>query len=322
MKRQLRRLGVGGILCCVLLFTACEPESFKEPEPNNATRVVVKTLSLEELQYEFQVMEKLETILPGFRTATPFEGKQDFTINTDEIVYIGKGEQHSYTFSIIRKEVVPGLENLILNYEQGDYTAYRIRYDFTAAQLVHPEHLVNEKTQVAITPFDPESSITKRKRPTPCYKWEKREVAWNEQGGATHSEWVKVIDQDCMDQLNSGGQTSSNTSGGASSGSTPSGGVPNGGWGGWMGTGVNTGVYDPPPAGNQGDNTNENPVGHTGSTGHTTTVPNSPFPKADDSSSTTEAGGVTVFTKPVLNLRFALYLKKFKESVKTIVPNS
>ncbi|GEM_PF-722703 len=328
MKRQLRRLGIGGFFCFALLFTACESESFNERESKNTTRIVVKTLSLEELENQFQIMEKLETILPGFRTASPFAGEHDFTINTDEIVYIEKGNRHSYTFSIIRKEITPGLENLILNYEQGDYTAYQIRYDFTAAQLAHPDNLESKQTRVTITLFDPESSVTDRKRPTPCVTWEKRPVGWNEQGQETHSEWVKVIDQDCMDQLNSGGQTSNSaTSGGTSSGATsnggtPKGGVPNGGWGGWLGTGVNTGVYDPPPAGNQGNNAVENPAGHTGSTGHTTNVPNSPFPKADESTSITEAGGVTVFTKPVFNLRFALYIKKFKESVKTVVPNS
>ncbi|MPT36008.1 MAG: hypothetical protein E2604_13205, partial [Flavobacterium sp.] len=101
MKRQLRGWGIGSIFCFALLFTACESESFKEPESKNTTRVVVKTLSLEELQYEYKVMEKLETILPGFRTATPFDGEHDFTLNTDEIVYIEKENRHSYTFSII-----------------------------------------------------------------------------------------------------------------------------------------------------------------------------------------------------------------------------
>lgn len=294
MKRQLRRWEIGGILCFVLLFIACEPESFTEPKSKNTTRIVSKTLSLGELQYESEVMEKLETLLPGFGTEMPYNEEHDFTINTDEVIYIEKGNQHSYTFSVIREEVVPGLENLILNYEQDNYTAYWIRYDFTAVQLAHPENLMSQETRVIITPFDPESSFMSRKRPNPCVKLEKVPVAWNDQGQITHSEWIKVIDQDCLDQLNSGGQTSSTASGDGGS----NGGVSNGSWGGWMGTGVNTGVYDPPPATDNSGYTGGSSGGHSG------------------------GSGTSVFTLPnVSKITFANYIKKLKVSLRTVVLN-
>jgi len=301
MKRQLRRWEIGGILCFALLFIACEPESFNEPKPNNTTRIVSKTLSLDELQYESELMEKLETLLPGFRTEVPDNEERNFTINTETIIYIEKGNQHSYTFSIVRKEVVSGLENLVLNYEQGNYTAYWIRYDFTATQLAHPEDLVSQETRVVITPFDPESSFMSRKRPNPCVTWENKAVGWNDQGQTTHSEWIQVVDQDCMDQLNSGGPTSSSTTSGGG-GSNGGGGISNGGWGGWMGTGVNTGVYDPPPATDNSGYTGSGSGGGFG--GHS------------------GGSGTSVFTLPnVPKITFANYIKKLKVSLRTIVPN-
>ncbi|MPT36843.1 MAG: hypothetical protein E2604_17585, partial [Flavobacterium sp.] len=60
--------------------------------------------------------------------------------------------------------------------------------------------------------------------------------------------------------------------------------------------------------------------GHNGGhTGHNTGIPNLPPPKFDSGDSNSGAGGITVFTKPVFKLKFALYFKLFKTRMKSVV---
>lgn len=55
---------------------------------------------------------------------------EGFTIETDEIVFIEKGDYHSYTFPIIREEENGLVENLLFSYElDGTYKIFLVKYN-------------------------------------------------------------------------------------------------------------------------------------------------------------------------------------------------
>lgn len=333
MKNYLKHVRFWTGFSCLFLFIACEPETFeeKEQDSDSNTSIFLKKLSLEELRQQHPVMEKLESIATDFRKNKPESGSDyGFIVNTDEVVYIENGEQHSYTFLITRDDPISEVENLVLDYDKGRYNAYLVSYEATSDELAATEGQGHRVRISALSDFN--LLFANRKRPKPCVTVVKKAVAWNEQGQVTHSEWVEVIDQDCMNQSNGGGQSNSSSSSGSHGSS--SGGVSNGGWGGWMGTGFNAGVYGPPQGGSHDGYTGGNTIGHTGATGSTfgnqsssfgglattdfSIGVNNPLPPINNNGN---SGGHTMLTKPVFNLKFGLYLKNFKNSMKTVVPN-
>ncbi|UUC44049.1 T6SS effector amidase Tae4 family protein [Flavobacterium cerinum] len=325
MKNYLKHIRFWTGFSCLFLCIACEPETFEEKErdsdPN--TSIFFKKLTLEELRQQHPVMEKLEIVKTDFQKSNQkgnsiSASDYGFTVNTDEITYIENGEQHSYTFLITRDNPISEVENLVLDYDKGQYNAYLVTYEATPDKLAATEGQGHRVRIVALSDFN--LLLANRKRQNPCVTVIKKAVAWNELGQVTHSEWIEVIDQDCVNQSNGGGQSNSFSSSGGHGSS--SGGVSNGGWGGWMGTGFNTGVYGPPQGGSHDGYTGGNTIGHSGAAGSATTdftigVTN-PLPTINNNGN---SGGHSILTKPVFNLKFGLYLKNFKNSMQTLVPN-
>lgn len=86
-------------------------------------------------------MEEFERRFKAVTTFNKFKSKENyansrpldvegFTIETDEIVFIEKGDYHSYTFPIIREEENGLVENLLFSYElDGTYKIFLVKYN-------------------------------------------------------------------------------------------------------------------------------------------------------------------------------------------------
>lgn len=120
------------LMSVMLMFTCCQTEELVVENQNNSN-YSIKKINMEEFEKRFNAV----TAFNKFKTKDNLANARlmvvnGFTIETDEIVYIEKGNYHSYTFPIIREEENVKVENLILNYEpDGTYKTFLIQYDLS-----------------------------------------------------------------------------------------------------------------------------------------------------------------------------------------------
>lgn len=303
MLQKMKELGVLFSLCFVCVFSGCEKDTFEETFEKKGNPLTIKKLPFESLKNNPALLHKLEQLnakKAAFFGKTVTDPVHNFSFDTEDVTYIENGSQHSYTFPIVR--TVPGLyvENLVLNREEdGVYHAYITTYKLSREQVLRLETVgsLNDKMTIRALP-DFDMAVLGKGKLKPCHTLITVPVAWNEQGQVTHSELIELIDKDCIDQLNSGGQTSTGD------GNSGNGGASDGGWGGWMGTGYDTGVYDPPGANNGNDTGAEGNVGHVGGGG------------------AVYGDGSPVITTPVVPMTFTSFIKNFKQGVSQLVPDN
>ncbi|WP_286925688.1 hypothetical protein [Flavobacterium sp. UBA4197] len=302
MLQKMKELGVLFSLCFVCVFSGCEKDTFEETFEKKGNPLTIKKLPFESLKNNPALLHKLEQL--NAKKAA-FFGKMvtdpihNFSFDTEDVTYIENGSHHSYTFPIVR--TVPGLyvENLVLNREEdGVYHAYITTYKLSREQVLRLGTVgsLNDKMTIRALP-DFDMAVLGKGKLKPCHTLITVPVAWNEQGQVTHSELIELIDKDCIDQLNSGGQTSTGD------GNSGNGGASDGGWGGWMGTGYDTGVYNPPGTDTGNDTGAEGNVGHVGGGG------------------AAYGDGSPVITTPVVPMTFTSFIKNFKQGVSQLVPD-
>ena len=302
MLQKMKELGVLFSLCFVCVFSGCEKDTFEETFEKKGNPLTIKKLPFESLKNNPALLHKLEQLnakKAAFLGKTVTDPVHDFSFDTEDVTYIENGSHHSYTFPIVR--TVPGLyvENLVLNREEdGVYHAYITTYKLIREQVLRLGTVgsLNDKMTIRALP-DFDMAVLGKGKLKPCHTLITVPVAWNEQGQVTHSELIELIDKDCIDQLNSGGQTSTGD------GNSGNGGASDGGWGGWMGTGYDTGVYDPPGTDTGNDTGAEGNVGHVGGGG------------------AVYGDGSPVITTPVVPMTFTSFIKNFKQGVSQLVPD-
>ncbi len=302
MLQKMKELGVLFSLCFVCVFSGCEKDTFEETFEKKGNPLTIKKLPFESLKNNPALLHKLEQLnakKAAFLGKTVTDPVHNFSFDTEDVTYIENGSQHSYTFPIVR--TVPGLyvENLVLNREEdGVYHAYITTYKLSREQVLRLETVgsLNDKMTIRALP-DFDMAVLGKGKLKPCHTLITVPAAWNEQGQVTHSELIELIDKDCIDQLNSGGQTSTGD------GNSGNGGASDGGWGGWMGTGYDTGVYDPPGTDTGNDTGAEGNVGHVGGGG------------------AVYGDGSPVITTPVVPMTFTSFIKNFKQGVSQLVPD-
>lgn len=303
MLQKMKELGVLFSLCFVCVFSGCEKDTFEETFEKKGNPLTIKKLPFESLKNNPALLHKLEQLnakKAAFFGKMVTDPVHNFSFDTEDVTYIENGSHHSYTFPIVR--TVPGLyvENLVLNREEdGVYHAYITTYKLSREQVLRLGTVgsLNDKMTIRALP-DFDMAVLGKGKLKPCHTLITVPVAWNEQGQVTHSELIELIDKDCIDQLNSGGQTSTGD------GNSGNGGASDGGWGGWMGTGYDTGVYNPPGENNGNDTGAEGSVGHVGGGG------------------AAYGDGSPVITTPVVPMTFTSFIKNFKQGVSQLVPDN
>lgn len=238
-------LGFMAIFLC-----SCQNDDFYEENKTSSKNIKVQRLKFSDLQKHPKVLERIETLTnrKGNYQARMVEMPQyNFTVDTDEIIFIEADTLISYTFRIYREDENGLLENLVLKpSENGNsYDAFLFQYDFSEEDVElyqngQPISNQENKTQITYLPdFDE----------TPLYN-----ARYSSEGGPPSIElpsgcaW-ELIDYDYYStsvpggiyweqieywQVNCGG-------GGSSGGDGSSSGSNNGGWTGNGNTGTSPG---------------------------------------------------------------------------------
>lgn len=140
MKKQLKNHLRIIILFCLVLFNSCEDSyenSTKEVSKNNFT---VKEISLTNLSKDERLLKTVEKIKPKKRTAQSkiiYDPLNNFYFDDTSGKEIITVDGHkSYTFEIITDDETSNIENVLFTQnENGEYDAYRVKYNFTGEDL-------------------------------------------------------------------------------------------------------------------------------------------------------------------------------------------
>ncbi|HEX8268750.1 MAG TPA: hypothetical protein VF581_02560 [Flavobacterium sp.] len=137
MKKHFKRTGAGSVLLFALLALLCSSscqEELHEQQPESESGVTRKIISLEELspaakEQVDEINQKKRNMLQG---RILYDSINDFYLDTDRIVYMGKDGHHTLSLEIHREQPTSRVENLVLNLrEDGKYDAYIFEYELT-----------------------------------------------------------------------------------------------------------------------------------------------------------------------------------------------
>lgn len=248
MKKKLKQIPKTLFLCLIVFFTSCNKDELYEADNLSKTKATSRFVTFNELKKnqkafgEFQEVEQKVSLAKsssqaGLSSRLVYLSQYNFSIDTDKILLVEKGDYKSYTFPIYRDEETEKTENLVITQKNSEVNAYLSKYTLTELEKQKIENFeyvdLYNKTEI--------SKLQNQTQSEPCYEIVSTPVAWNSQGQVTHS-LVTIEEVDCPDE---GGGSSGGGGGGGGSGG---GGWSDGGsWGGggsgggWSGGGGSTG---------------------------------------------------------------------------------
>jgi len=168
-KQKLKNYLKFGILLfgVSILFVNCERDYDEVFELENNSEIIVKILNQKQVESNEEIVSKLQQINTELNTESTlilakgiYNKDYDFTINTDYVKYIEKGDYHSYNFFITRKNPNDKrVENLLLSLNnQGGYNAFIIKYDFSKEEYKNSNGTKLKKGTTEYIPIDFDTS--------------------------------------------------------------------------------------------------------------------------------------------------------------------
>lgn len=135
-------------------LSGCEKDLYEDAFPEDNSEMIVKKMNGKDLE-KFPLLQHKLNQIQVFKNSALNKIITDtiynFTINTDEAIYIEKGDAHSFTFPINRVGNYGKLENLLVSKnKEGAYDTFLVQYDFSATEL---ETMTKEKLQTYSTKF-------------------------------------------------------------------------------------------------------------------------------------------------------------------------
>lgn len=244
MKKKLKQIPKTLLLCLIVFFTSCNKDELYEADNLSKTKATSRYVTFNELKKnqkafgEFQEVEQKVSLAKsssqaGLSSRLVYLSQYNFSIDTDKILLVEKGDYKSYTLPIYRNEETEKTENLVITQKNNEVNAYLSKYTLTELEkqkIKNFEYVdLYNKTEI--------SKLQNQTQSEPCYVIVRTPVAWNSQGQVTHS-LVTIEEVDCPDE---GGGSSGGGGGGSSGGGGGSGGGSSGGGsgsgGGWSGGG-------------------------------------------------------------------------------------
>ncbi len=142
IKKQLCKL-ILLIIGIPFLLWNCQKDSELLNENQLNSEFKIKTIQNSELKKNQKIVEILGKISSENKTKEVVQAKNikfnnyNFTVNTNNVKYIEKGDYHSYTFSIIKHNSEnKQFQNLLLSLNNsGEYDCYLVKYDFTIEEF-------------------------------------------------------------------------------------------------------------------------------------------------------------------------------------------
>lgn len=160
------------IFGATLLFVNCEKDTTLDIDtPQQTSKYKIHTLNQEQIQSNVQIVNKLKSFNNTKSTKETkseareiYNSEYNFTINTDYVKYLENTETnyHSYSFPITRDTIPEDnkVENLLLSLnEDGTYSAFILKYDFTKEEYATITQSILETRTTTYTPIDFDTSV-------------------------------------------------------------------------------------------------------------------------------------------------------------------
>lgn len=265
MKKKLKQIPKTLLLCLIVFFTSCNKDELYEADNLSKTKATSRYVTFNELKKnqkafgEFQEVEQKVSLAKsssqaGLSSRLVYLSQYNFSIDTDKILLVEKGDYKSYTFPIYRDEETEKTENLVITEKNNEVNAYLSKYTLTEIdrQKIENKEYVDLINKTEVT------KLQNQTQGEPCYELVSIPVEWNEQGQVTVS-MVFAIEVDCGGSGGGGGGSgggSGSGGGGSSGGGSGSGSGSGGGWSGggsWGGGGWTGGGWTGGGSGSGGD---------------------------------------------------------------------
>ena len=155
------------LIAFVFLFSNCEKDDINIHSSTDNSSLKLSILEKNEINFNIKLKEKLEEIQSKQNEFQLKSQNSDlnFLIEIDNVRYIEKGDYHSYTFPILRKDKNnKKIKNLLIEVnKKGGYDALIISYDFTEKELENftEEDLKSMKVSYEKIDFDFSELIVK-----------------------------------------------------------------------------------------------------------------------------------------------------------------
>lgn len=288
MDKKINYFALAMLFSIVLFFSGCEnDDSFdkKEMLSLNAESRYITYEEMSKNSLAFNEFKKVESKVKSAKNERLlYNSLYNFTIDTDKILYIEKGEYKSFTFPIYRDVNTDETENFIISIKNGEINSYTSKYTLTELEKekIENNEYVDLASKVEFNNLENQTNTSGG-----CWTLINIPLEWNEQGQVTAS-FVLAVEIDCPED---------------GSGSSDSGGTDNGNtdWSSWWTSFWGSWAYWGYPSGN-------NPVGDTpgGGTGDGTYNPGdnqsgTENPNPDDPLSISIYDGDPIITYPVLD---------------------
>jgi hypothetical protein len=211
MKKKLKQIPKTLLLCLIVFFTSCNKDELNEIE--NQAKTKSSYISFDEFKMHDQVLEAFEKVEQKQKLASTsrlvYLSQYNFSIDTDKILLVQKGDYKSYTFPIYRQIESDKTENLVITEKENVVNVYLSEY--TLSEL--DKDKIENKKYVDLINKTSFVKLENRTEEEHCFNLVSIPVEWNEVGQVTVS-MVFAIEVPCPDGGSTGG-------GGPSDGSGP-----------------------------------------------------------------------------------------------------
>ena len=139
MKKKLKQIPTTLLLCLIVFFTSCNKDELYEADNLSKAKATSRFVTFNELKKnqkafeEFQEVEQKVSLAKssnqaGLSSRLVYLSQYNFSIDTDKILLVEKGDYKSYTFPIYREEETEKTENLVITQKNSEVNAYLSKY--------------------------------------------------------------------------------------------------------------------------------------------------------------------------------------------------
>ena len=163
MKYQLKHFLKAILFCLIVFFTSCEKDELFEKENISSTKNASRYISFKEFKNTPLALKQFEKIEENVELAKTsrlvYLSQYNFSIDTNKILLIQKGNYRSYTMPIYREgeEIDEKNENLVLSLKSNnEYEPYISKYILSdlEKEKIKSNEFVDLKEKTAITPIN------------------------------------------------------------------------------------------------------------------------------------------------------------------------
>jgi len=151
MKQNLKKITL--LFITAMLLGSCEKDEIYEKRQNSKeTKVKTKFINFNEFKKDKKTFHDFLNFQDEKKT-TNRNSNSDFTINTDRILVMERGNYKSYTFNISRNHETNYLENYIISYKNNTVKHYIARYNIDETEnekIINNEYVdLSNKTEIS-----------------------------------------------------------------------------------------------------------------------------------------------------------------------------